>query len=168
MIGYVLVLVIIVVFLIFITPTSRRMASRCVCAIVGYIRGYPIDEDKIQLPSFTDYNDVTLLVNGNQILPTMLEIIDRATVAPHDDSLGKLIRCMILAEVGKVIEATSEYDAALRLIEDNGPIPFNETVSGGIGPCAIDFLRSEAAALLSDRDDGELLFSPSPPRPPSS
>ena len=125
MIGYVLVLVIIVVFLIFITPTSRRMASRCVCAIVGYIRGYPIDEDKIQLPSFTDYNDVTLLVNGNQILPTMLEIIERArqtirfqVMLFHPDEAGKEVASALVEAAGRGVEVQLSFDMTQSI---NGP-----------------------------------------------
>ena len=117
MTGYVLVSVIVVVLLIFIAPTSRRMASRCVCAIVGYVRGYPIDENKIQLPPYTEYNAVKLLVNGNEILPTMLELIGDAhqtirfqVMLFHPDEAGKEVGSALAEAARRGVEVQLSFD----------------------------------------------------------
>lgn len=82
----------------------RRVRS-CLRGILGYLRGFPIDADAVELPAYSSGNHVRLLSDGNEILPAALGLISRAqkviriqTMLLHPDEAGHAI-------VGGLVEA---------------------------------------------------------------
>lgn len=70
-----IVLTITIVCLIFILIFRRRIPG-CIHSFQKFILGFPISDD-IQLPPFTQ-NEVQLLVNGNEIMPAILDLINNS------------------------------------------------------------------------------------------
>lgn len=109
--------VIAVVLITALALVSWRRVSRCVVAIAGYLRGYPIDETEIQLPPYTGSNTVKLLVNGNEILPVMLDLIadSRSTIRFqvmlfHPDEAGKAVASALAEAARRGVEVQLSFD----------------------------------------------------------
>jgi cardiolipin synthase len=76
---------------------SGRVTS-CLRAILGYLRGFPVDPDDVELPEYSGGNQVRLLSDGNEILPAALELVSQAekviriqTMLLHPDEAGQAI-----------------------------------------------------------------------------
>lgn len=126
MTGYVLAFVIAVVLMTSLALVLQGSASRCGRAIVGFMQGYPIDENKIQPPPYNETNSVKLLVNGNEILPTILELIadSQSTIRFqvmlfHPDEAGEAVASALADAAERGVKVQLSFDISQTI---NGPI----------------------------------------------
>ena len=91
--------------------------SRCLNAATNYLRGFPIHGGGIELPPFQPGNRAELLVNGNEILPALLDNIARSeriiriqVMLFHPDDAGNTLTEALVEAAGRGVIVQLSFD----------------------------------------------------------
>lgn len=105
--------------------TRNRLAS-CGNWFLDYLRGFPIDEESVQLSVYSEGNQVELLAGGKEILPRLLEL-----VAQSEHSIRFQVMLFNPDEAGHAI-ADALAAASHRGVDVQLSFHIDQTVNGPI------------------------------------
>lgn len=159
-------------YLVLVTPARF---VQCLAAPIHYFDRTHSALPDTPLPAFTTQNTVQLLVNGHEILPAMLDIINRAETSIRwqvmlfkPDRIGQELAAALVAASERGVQVQLSFDYT-NTVYGNLASPNPQAVSEQFRVAMLSMLREfEVARIVMLDNPPALDFPNAPPTPPFS